>query len=571
MNLLPVPRHVDLSGRVVPAVEPSVRVGERALPAEGYAITIGDDGSVALDAADDAGAFYARATLAQLARLHDGDLPVGSIRDWPDLAVRAVMLDISRDKVPTMATLLALIDRLAGWKVNQLQLYSEHTFAYQHHEVVWRDASPMTAEEIRTVDAFCAERHIELVPNQNCLGHMHRWLRHDAYRDLAMAPTPDHPDRAPTTIEPTDPRSLALVRELLGELLPNFSSRRFVNVGLDEPWELPAERIDDYLEWVRVLRAIPELDGREMLVWGDIIGGDEARVRSLPDGVTVCEWGYDAGSPFDTRAATYEAAGRPCWVAPGTSSWLTVLGRTTNMRANNTEAVEAVLAHGGAGTLNTDWGDNGHLQYLPISEPGLAYGAAVAWCESANRDLDLGAALCAHCYDDPTGVVGDTLVALGDVYRALTPQMVNVSTLVLPLYWPQLVVGRFPIKGARTEEYEDAAGRLTDAVDALRRARPRRDDGALVIDELANGAALVHVLARDGRLRTLGDGSLSSIPAADRAALAAELAPVIAEHERLWLARNRPGGLPDSLAWLHHLRGCYETGDADFTWNGVHP
>ena len=46
---------------------------------------------------------------------------------------------------------------------------------------------------------------------------------------------------------------------------------------------------------------------------------------------------------------------------------------------------------------------------------------------------------------------------------------------------------------------------------------------------------------------------------------------MIAEHERLWLARNRPGGLPDSLAWLHHLVDCYESGEADFTWNGVHP
>jgi hypothetical protein len=400
---------------------------------------------------------------------------------------------------------------------------------------------------------------------------MHRWLQHDAYRDLAMAPTADQPDRAPTTIEPTNPGSLALVRELLAELLPSFSSTRYVNVGLDEPWELPPERIDDYLEWIRVLRALPELEGREMLVWGDIIGGDEERIRTLPDGVTVCEWGYDAGSPFDERAATYAAAGRPCWIAPGTSSWLTVVGRITNMRANNAEAVDALLAHGGQGVLNTDWGDNGHLQYLPISEPGLAYGAAVAWCAATNRDLDLASALSTHCYDDSTGELGTALVALGDVYRALTPQMVNVSTLTLPLYWPQMIVGRWPLKGAATEEYESAEATLADAAASLRRSRPGRDDGRLVLDELTNATALVSVVARDGRLRTLGDGSLGSVPARDRAGLATALEPVIEEHERLWLARNRPGGLPDSLAWLHHLRDCYETGEAAFTWNGVHP
>jgi hypothetical protein len=344
-----------------------------------------------------------------------------------------------------------------------------------------------------------------------------------------------------------------------------------VNVGLDEPWELPPERIDDYLEWVRVLRALPELDGREMLVWGDILEAQPDRIAGLPDGVTVCEWGYDAGFPFDARAAIYETAGRPCWTAPGTSSWLTILGRVANMRANNTEAVDATVAHGGDGVLNTDWGDSGHLQYLPISEPGLAYGAAVAWCAATNRDLDLGAALSAHCYDDPTGVLGETLVALGDAYLAITPQMGNVSALVLPVYWPQLIAGRWPLKGADADEYDAVLGLLDRCREALVRARPRRADGALVLEELRNAIALVSVLCRDGRARVEGDGSLASIPAGVRHGLADGLRPVTEEHERLWLARNRPGGLEDSRAWLRHLERCYETGEADFRWNGVHP
>ena len=53
------------------------------------------------------------------------------ITDWPDYPQRGVMLDISRDKVPSMETLYQLIDLLASWKINQLQLYTEHTFAYR--------------------------------------------------------------------------------------------------------------------------------------------------------------------------------------------------------------------------------------------------------------------------------------------------------------------------------------------------------------------------------------------------------------------------------------------------------
>jgi hypothetical protein len=571
VNLLPVPRHLELGQRTVAADgEPRVEIGVAGLPTEGHTITIRDDGSVQIAAADDAGAAHAASTLAQLRRLHGGALPVGEIRDWPDHPVRAVMLDISRDKVPTLDTLHALIDRLASWKVNQLQLYSEHTFAYRGHETVWRDAGALTAEEIQAIDAYCAARHIELVPNQNCLGHMGRWLQHDGYRHLAMAPTPDQPHRPPTTIEPSHPESLALVRELLGELLPNFSSRRYVNVGLDEPWELPPDRIDDYLEWVRTLRGLPELDGREMLIWGDILAGDDQRIRALPDGVTVCEWGYDAGHPFAARAATYAACGKPFWTAPGTSSWLTLLGRVTNMRANCAEAAAATLAHGGGGVLTTDWGDNGHLQYLPVSEPGLAYSAAVAWCASTNRDLDLAAALSAHCYDDDTGILAATLLELGDLHRLLTPQMWNVSTLVLTLYWPQLETGRGPLKGVTAAEYAAVQEKLVDCRDALDRAAPRRADHAVVLDELRNAIALVTILCRDGRARTEGDGTLAGIPPATRRRLADALRPVIVQHERLWAARNRLGGLPDSRAWLDHLLECYETGVADHAWNGVH-
>ena len=127
-----------------------------------------------------------------------------------------------------------------------------------------------------------------------------------------------------------------------------------------------------------------------MIIWGDMFSGRAELVAQLPPGVTVCEWGYDAGHPFEARAATFEECGTPFWVAPGTSSWLTLLGRITNMRANCAEAVDAAVGHGGTGMLNTDWGDQGHLQYLPVSDPGFAYGAAVAWCFESNRDLDVG-------------------------------------------------------------------------------------------------------------------------------------------------------------------------------------
>ena len=569
MTLLPVPREQSLARETVEYGEPVVAMVDH-LPPQGYALTISASG-IALDAADEAGAFYGAMTLRQLARRHDGALPTGTIRDWPDLAERGVMIDVSRDKVPTMDTLYALVDRLAEWKINHVELYAEHTYAYTDHEVVWRDASPFTAAETDVLDAFCSARHIALVPNQNCLGHMNRWLAHDTYVALAMDPegyVMMGIRRPPSTIEPTNPGSLALVRSLFGELLPHFSDARFVNVGLDEPWEMAPERIDDYLEWVRTLRALPELEGREIVIWGDILAGHPERLGELPDGVVVCEWGYDAGHPWDARLSALAAAGIPRWVAPGTSSWLTILGRTANMRADITEAVDAAVAHGATGMLNTDWGDNGHLQYPAVSDPGLAFGAAMSWCAATNRSIDLSAALSAHCYDDPSGELAAIVLSLGDVYLRLEPQVWNVATLVLHLYFPQLDVGRGPLAGATVDQYERVEADLNSLSNRLSLVRSTRPDAALIVDELRNAMALVRVLCADARARLAVGGALADVDGSTRAALAEQLRPVITEHERLWLARNRPGGLRESRAWLDNLLGCYQTGTTNRAWSG---
>jgi len=119
------------------------------------------------------------------------------------------------------------------------------------------------------------------------------------------------------------------------------------------------------------------------------------------------------------------------------------------------------------------------------------------------------------------------------------------------------------------EDLQGVEERLATAIAQLRRARPRRPDGDLVKDELRTAAELVALLCRDARARLDQDGWLSSVPARKRAELAADLAPLMEHHRELWLARNRPGGLDDSVAWLDHLHECYETGVTDKSWGRI--
>ncbi|HVA04555.1 MAG TPA: family 20 glycosylhydrolase [Acidimicrobiales bacterium] len=580
-TLLPRPRSFRGApdGARVPDRPPDEAIDTAVAP-QGYRLEVTPD-VIRLVGADEAGLRHGRATLAQLRHranapdaVPDGKLPACRIEDWPDFAVRGVMLDVSRDRVPSMPTLLGLVDRLAGWKINQLQLYMEHTYAYLGHEDVWRRADPYTSRDVHALDAHCRSRGVELVANQNTLGHYERWLRLERYRPLAIAP--DGFDwifgirRPALTLDPANPQAFELVSDLLGQLVPLVASTR-VHIGLDEPWELSADRRGEWLQWLRALRQLPVLDQRELLVWGDIPAVHPELLAELPEGVTVCEWGYEANHPFDQRTTQLEQAGVPFWVCPGTSSWMSISGRTDNMIENIARAAMAGVAHGAGGLLVTDWGDMGHHQQPCVSDPGFATAAAFGWCVDAHGDLDaddLANVLDTHCYDDPTGRTGRAVVGLGQTYRMIAPQPPNMSALALPFLLPQWPMGKAVTVGLTTTDLDAVESLLDDTDTLLEGARPGCSDGPLVLEELRATTALLRLSCHDLALRLGGDGTLASVSQGDRDGLATDLGEHIEEFRRLWLERCRPGGLSDSTAWFDHVLHSYRTGHAERSWFG---
>ncbi|HTL72224.1 MAG TPA: family 20 glycosylhydrolase, partial [bacterium] len=251
---------------------------------EGYALTISKSG-VTLSFREHGGLRAATATLRQLLREYGRKLPCVEIRDWPDFARRGVMLDISRGRVPKLETLLDLAEKLSDFKVNELQLYTEHTFAYKKYKSIWQSWGALTAKEIQTLDARCRELRIDLVPNQNSFGHLRYFLEDPKLKKLGELSKPYEAEtkdflRRPTTLAPNHPGTLPFLRGLYDELLPNFSSQ-FFNIGGDETWDLGKGRSKKlceakgkglvYLDFIKKLHR--EVSGRKktMMFWGDII------------------------------------------------------------------------------------------------------------------------------------------------------------------------------------------------------------------------------------------------------------------------------------------------------------
>ncbi|MDW8104334.1 MAG: glycoside hydrolase family 20 zincin-like fold domain-containing protein [Armatimonadota bacterium] len=533
--------------------------------AQGYRLQVNPQ-RIMVTASDAAGLFYGVMTLRQILRQCPRQLPCGEIDDHPDFPSRGVMLDISRDKVPTLETLFSLVDELAEWKINHLELYTEHTFAYRNHREVWAQSSPMTGEDILRLDAYCRARFVELVPNQNSFGHMHRWLKLPRYRHLAECPDGFEwswggRSEDPFSLNPTDPASLQFLAELYAELLPHFSSRKF-NVGCDETFDLgqgksrqECERKGKgrvYLEFLLQIYELVQRHGRTMHFWGDIIMEHPELVPELPKDVVALEWGYEATHPFDEHGARFAASGIPFYVCPGTSSWNSIAGRTDNCLGNLRNAAENGLKHGAVGYLITDWGDNGHWQYLPVSYLGLAVGASLCWCYQTNRDRDIVRALDVHVFRDDAEVMGRLAYDLGNAYQKIGHIVRNASVLFHFVHSP----ASRPLPESATEETIRSTAEYIRAVtEPLSRARMRRADAALIVDEFANAARmLLHGCRRALALRR---GTIDSLE--ERHALAADMREILGEHRRLWMARNREGGLQDSTRVLEQRLKEYET------------
>ncbi|MCP5059133.1 MAG: glycoside hydrolase [bacterium] len=584
--LLPRPREIErFEGAGAPTNATVLESEETGLPPEAYRLrTVGDQVSLAYS--DAAGRRYGQATLEQLKRSCGEMLPAVDIRDWPDFPVRGYMLDISRDRVPTRGTLARLVEVLDLLRINHLQLYTEHTFAYAGHEAVWGEASPLTGEDVEWLDGLCAERGIELVANQNTFGHMARWLRHPAYRDRAEAPegfdTKFGAHLAAAVLAPTQANAdfgIGLCRELLA----HHRSRR-INIGCDETFELGKGQsaaeveargkhrvyLDHLLRLIRGLHA----DGREVLFWGDILRDHPELAAELPKkDVVALAWHYEAPSDpsalpdalfevlsdfgitrdslrgFQNHVRSFQEAGVPFWVCPGTSTWNTLIGRLRNARGNLLDAAEVGLANGAGGYLITDWGDNGHMQPLAVSWPPLAYGAAVAWCLEANRELDVAAALDAFVFEDEAGVLGALLDRIGNLFDATGKTAMNGS----PLFTELLPGGALlaSMGEADPERTAQTLALLDESIEELESARPAASDGGVVKLELD---AALH-LARHGAWRIARAAGLPHPPDSE---LADDLTGAIARQREAWLARSRPGGLTDSLGRLEKTLAEYQ-------------
>lgn len=534
------------------------------LDAEGYVLAVNAN-EVLVAGKTAAGTFYGLQTLKQLVR-GDGKatfIPAVEIVDWPAMRWRGVSDDISRGPVPTVDYIKRQLRTFAAFKLNMHSFYMEQTFASRSHPLIGPTGGSLTHDEIRELVAYARRYHIELVPEQQTFGHLHKALKFEKYNELAETPYGD-------VLSPQQEGSYKLVADWYRELNELFPSK-FFHIGADETFELGEGQSREaakargvgavYFEHLNRVREVLRPYDRRLMFWGDIALNHPDLIGRIPKDMIVMNWDYAPKDDYLLRIKPFKDAGLEEFVCPGVHNWNQIFPNLDAASKNIANFVRDGQASGALGMMNTSWDDDGESLF-EMTWHGIVLGAAASWQDKPvdrnSFDDDFDWAFFRNDGDEFTEV----LQALGKVNGLLGISQSD------ELFWRSPFSSSF-VGQARTLKSQLQEMRLAvENADELllrneklaRRNRsmiPAMRLAAQKFDHLGRRMQVVEKFSQDywdaylnlsdrrrvGRLRNYWGNIYNSLRE-----MAEELTILKESYRRQWLAENRPYWLDSVLA-----------------------
>jgi len=393
--------HSILIGRIdLPQIQNALNRAGLESPAtlndEGY-LLVADASQVVVAGKTVAGTFYGLQTLKQLVR-GDGAkafIPGVKIIDWPAMRWRGVSDDISRGPLPTVDYIKRQIRTEASFKLNMHSFYMEHTFASESNPLIGPPGGSLTPAEIRELVPYARRYHVELVPEQQTFGHLHKALRLEKYAELAETPYGD-------VLSPQQPGSYKLIADWYRELNELFPGQ-FFHIGSDETFELgegqskveaQAKGVGAvYFEHLNRVREVLKPYHRRLMFWGDIALHHPDLIGNVPQDMIVMNWQYGARDDYASYIKPFKDAGLDQFVCPGVHNWNQAFPNLEAATRNIVNFVRDGQRAGAMGMMNTTWDDDGETLFEATWYP-IVLGAAASWHEGEvdvqkfDRDFD---------------------------------------------------------------------------------------------------------------------------------------------------------------------------------------
>jgi hypothetical protein len=356
------------------------------LKAEGYTLDITSE-KINITGKDNVGLFYGLMSLSQLmedACEQNANLPLTTITDFPELAYRAIHLDVKHHLEKT-EYYYTLIDKLARYKVNGIIAELEDKLKFQRQPIV-ASADALSMKEWKDISEYAAARNIDFSPLIQGLGHASFILKHPEYYALRDNAESDW------AFNPLDPKTYEVQFDLYLDAIEATPNGKYLHVGGDEVhttgrgsgmsalelqliwlgkvsefakkhnripifWDdMPLKQADVYDPMFR-----PEMTQKEVdSVWSENEHKLTAFLDQFPKNCIYMRWNYSSPEAIgNTKAMEWFSSHglQVMGATAGQTRWVLMPQEESNMDAIKTFAVNSINS-GTNGLLLTLWDDD---------------------------------------------------------------------------------------------------------------------------------------------------------------------------------------------------------------------
>jgi len=527
---------------------------------EGYFLAIGRD-TIDVVAPTRRGVFYGIATLVQLVRAYQFELPAVLITDYPQFSWRGISDDLARGQVATRDNFKKVIRYLAENKYNIYMPYLEDLLRLSTYPQIGAGRGALSQAEIRELQDYARQWHIEVIPICQTLGHFENILN-----QVEFMPHADYPGAASLNVLSDSARQFLF--NMLDEIIPWFDTPYF-HIGADESWDVgmgatreAAARLgiaklhaDHYQKVYQKVRE----HGKAVLMYGDVILRHPEILSQIPKDIQIVDWHY---LPADDYPSVKQLAdsGFQVLVSPAVHSWHNPFPNVAYTWLNIANIARVGCQQGARGLIVSTWGDFGCPNFRELNYIGYAYGAEASWNPVGARYESLGKYFGQQYF----GLDDERFESLIWHLNEISNQTNFKEIWRQPFYATDEPVHRLLTRALLLQQHTDIALKLISELQpkAIRNAADFDywAFGARIGNWMAHKLLVARELAATAE-RLKKNPTVPVVYSALEAQLSEQIYSLTAlegEYQNLWLRANRPENLSRVINLFRRQRAYYE-------------